>query len=83
MDDSSILYLNGCTIRTTTTGMQLTTGTLVVNGQNHVYNDGAVSLSQAFILGNGNPANDLDIEILPGASISLESGKLLYANVNL
>ncbi|KKQ33369.1 MAG: hypothetical protein US49_C0001G0049 [candidate division TM6 bacterium GW2011_GWF2_37_49] len=83
MDDSSILYLNGCTLRTTITGMQLTTGTLIVNGQNHVYNDGAVSLSQAFLLGNGNPANDLDIEILPGASISLESGKLLYANVNL
>lgn len=83
MDDSSILYLNGCTLKTTITGMQLTTGTLVIDGQNYVYNDGAVSLSQAFILGNGYSARDLDIEILPGASLSLESGKLLYLNVNL
>lgn len=83
MDDSSILSLNGCTIKTTITGLKLTTGTLVVDGQNEIYNDGALSFSEGIILGNGNAANDLDIEILPGASIALKSGKLLYANVNL
>jgi hypothetical protein len=82
MDDSSILYLNGCTVKATTTGMILKTGTLVIDGQNEMYNDGAVSLSQGIMFGDGYASRDLDIEVLPGASLTLMSGKLIYANVN-
>ncbi len=85
-EDSSILYLNGCTLSSSLTGMRLTTGTLVVNGQNYLYNQfnniGATSVSQGIMFGNGNAGKDLDIEILPGGNLDLMSGVLAYADVN-
>jgi hypothetical protein len=82
MDPASRLYLNGCTLKTSTTGLQLTDGTLVVDSQNKLYNDGGVAISESIILGNGDSAKDLSIEILPGAKLELMTGSLVYANVD-
>lgn len=82
LSNDSSLYMNGCSIKTTTTGLQLTKGTLIIDNQNQLYNDGATSLSQAIIWGNGNSSDNLKIEILPGANIDLMSGRLVYFNTN-
>jgi hypothetical protein len=79
--DSSI-YMNGSTLKTTTTGLQLTKGTLIIDNQNQMYNDGATSLSEAIWWGNGNAADNLKIEILPGANLDLMSGILVYNNTD-
>jgi hypothetical protein len=81
MDSASILYMNGCTIASTTTGLIFTNGMLVVNGQNQFYNTGAIHQSQAIMFGNGNPADDFTVAILPGARLELMSGLLVLNNV--
>ena len=45
------LYLNGCTLASTTTGMRLTYGSLIVDGENFISNN-AKSLSQATCFGS-------------------------------
>lgn len=81
-DRSSVLYLNGCSISSTTTGMRLTNGTLVVDHKNQFFNAGATSASQAITFGNGTAANDLAIEMMPGGRIQVQSGQLAYQNTN-
>jgi hypothetical protein len=80
-DITSQLYLNGCTLISTTTGLRLTVGTLTVDGENVVFNNTA-SLSQATCFGNGISDDDLNIDIKPGGSINIASGILDYQNVN-
>jgi WD40 repeat protein len=84
-DQSSQLYLNGCTVQSTTTGLQLTKGTLLCNGKSYIYNQdnangAAKSLSQAIALGDGDPEHDLEIIMYPGASLNVKSGILDYRN---
>lgn len=80
-DVTSQLFLNGCTVRSTTTGLQLTKGTLCIDHKNEFFNDGAVALSQGIGFGNGIVADDLTIHLLPGGSVTLQSGILSYDNV--
>lgn len=79
-DATSQLYLNGCTLKMTTTGMRLTKGTVIIDHKNSVYNDGATSLSEAFTLGNGTAADDVTVEVMPGGSLEQQTGRMLYAN---
>ncbi len=81
-DNSSEILLQGGTLATTTTGIQLTKGTLGVDFQSFLTNPDGVSDSQAIVFGDGTAANDLKVVIHPAASIQLLSGKLLYKNVN-
>jgi hypothetical protein len=80
-DKSSTLQLDGCTVNSTTTGMRLTRGQVIINHINTFNNPGATSLSEGFGFGNGIADDDLDILIKPGASLNLASGMLDYANV--
>ena len=82
VDQSSILSIDGCTLSSSTTGMRLTRGTLVVNHINNIINIGALSLSEGFGFGDGNPDNDVNIQIKPGCSLNLINGMIDYANVN-
>lgn len=81
-DPSAELFLNGATLATTTTGMRLRKGTLSVDRKSYLKNQGGVSDSQAIIFGDGTAVNDLQIQIVPAASLQLITGKLLYNNVN-
>jgi hypothetical protein len=81
-DQSSILAIDGCSLSSSTTGMRLTNGTLVVDDNNDLFNFGASSLSEGFGFGDGNPDDDLNIQIKPGASLNLINGMIDYANVN-
>ena len=84
-DRTSQLFINGATLQVTTTGLQLITGTLVIDHKNLVYNNDskkgvATSLSEALIFGNGTGANDLRLEVMPGGSINIKSGILDFRN---
>lgn len=81
-DVSSRLFANGCTMKSTTTGMRLTKGTLVVDGKVTMQNSGATALSQGISFGNGTAANDLTIKVLGGAKLELTSGILVYNNAS-
>jgi hypothetical protein len=62
--------------------MRLTKGTVVVDGVAPLYNNGGVSASQGFIIGDGVQANDLGLDIMPGARLALQSGSFVYANAH-
>jgi hypothetical protein len=79
VDETAKLYLNGCTVCSTTTGLQLTNGTLVLDNKNNFYADGS-TLSSGISLGNGFIENDLNIKIMPGASINIKAGCFDYRN---
>jgi len=81
-DRSSILSLEGCTLSSSSTGMQLTKGTLMVDHKNLLFNDG-VSLSEGFIFGNGNVDDNLNIQMKPGGSFDLVTGCIDYQNSDL
>jgi hypothetical protein len=82
VDPTSVMFFNGATLKTTTTGMRIKRGTLLVDGKTDFYNTGASKLSEAIVFGNGAPAEDATISIMPGASINLQSGLIDYRNAS-
>ena len=62
--------------------MRLTRGVLLVDYANNIVNDGALSLSDGFCLGNGNEEDDIDVHVLSGGSLTVASGVFDYRNVN-
>ncbi len=81
-DETSQLALDGCALHSTTTGMRLKVGTLIVDHYNTLANDGAVAVSEGFAFGNGSGADDLTIHMRPASSLNLISGVLDYQNVD-
>ena len=80
-DITAGLFLNGCTLAAPT-GIRLTKGTLFVDHKNMLTNASAASTAQGISLGNGVASGDLNIEMLPGGSLDLQSGFLNYENVS-
>jgi hypothetical protein len=86
-DATSQLILNGCTLGSTSTGLRLTKGTLVIDHKNLLYNQdedatAATAVSEAICFGNGTAADDLSIEIMPGGNLAVASGQLVYNNAS-
>jgi hypothetical protein len=81
-DKTARIFLDGCTLNASTTGMRLQNGTLCIDHKNFLTNAGASSISEGFVFGSGVSINDLNIEIMPGATLELVSGILDYANVD-
>jgi hypothetical protein len=86
-DSSAGIVMNGCTLKVTTTGLQLTKGSLFLDHKNYVYNQdlgGKVARTdrESFVVGNLTAANDLNIHVLPGGSLEIVTGRLTYNNVN-
>ena len=88
-DKSSEIFMNGATLAATTTGLVLTKGTMIFDHKNYFYNQdpdrAASALDESIQFGEGGSGaygeeiNDLDIVIMPSASIELLSG-VLYHN---
>lgn len=81
-DSTAVLFMNGATLASTTTGLQLTKGILMLDHKNFFQNNGAVSTSQGIAFGDGILANDLLVQLYPGANINVLSGLLVYQNTN-
>ncbi len=75
------MSLNGATLSSTTTGMRLTRGTLILDHKN-IINASGSSVSSGISIGNGSSDYDLDIKLFPGASLNTIAGRLIYANVD-
>lgn len=83
MDDQSAeFFIDGITLETTTTGMRLTKGTLLIDHKNLLINAGATSPSEGFGFGDGIASDDLSFIVKPAGSIELVSGMIDYQNVN-
>jgi hypothetical protein len=80
IDETANLYLNGCVVCSTTTGLRLTRGTLILDNKNDFYADG-LTLSSGISFGDGFMENDLNIKLMPGASLAISSGCFDYRNV--
>jgi len=78
-DRSSCLYLDGCTLQSTTTGLRLTNGRLFIDN-NVTFSSEGTTASESISFGNGSAVNDLDIKVLSGATLDLYGG-LYYDNV--
>jgi len=76
-DKSSVLSLKGATLYSSTVGLHLTKGTLLID-HNCVVSNRATTLSQALILGdNTSTESALSIEIMPGGSIDIQEGAIV------
>jgi len=80
IDETSWLYLDAADLQSTATALQLTKGTLLLDSQVTISSSGP-TISQAITFGDGiNANNDLNIIILPGATLQVH-GPLNYLNV--
>jgi len=85
-DAMSALYMmNGATLYSTSTGMQLTKGRLIVDTRASFYAElsthGSSVAEIGIAIGNNNAADDLIVDILPGSVLDVDNGYLIYKNV--
>ena len=84
-DATAEIMMNGAILHSTTTGLMLTKGTLLIDHKNYIYdefslNRPATALSEAVAFGDG--VHDLNIEVLPGGNVELMSGIITYNNAD-
>lgn len=81
-DATSTLHFYTTTLAVTTTGLQLTKGTFVIEGNCPVVSP-AKNVNQAIIFGDGvSASNDLHVQTLPGSGLNIMSGFLVNNNVS-
>mgnify|MGYP006290485211 CR=1 FL=1 len=81
-DETSKISLNEASLHSTSTGIQLTKGTLKVKGQCYLDSD-ATAQAEGIKFGDGiNTSNNLNIYIEPESNLSLIAGHLTYKNIN-
>lgn len=79
---TSVLSFNTTSLYSTSTGLQLTVGTLRLDGTCPVRSDARVA-AEAITLGDGvNGNNDLLVDVLAESGFNLISGLIVYNNVN-
>jgi hypothetical protein len=83
-DSSSQLYLNGCTFSLPlANGLILTKGHLIIDDKTIINGNGATSSPKnGLYFGDGTAANDLLVDIMPGAIFEADQITLHYNNVN-
>lgn len=79
-DNTSLLYLDGCTLHSTTTGLRLTRGKLFIENLVTLDADGSV-LSESICFGDGIASGDLDVQLLAHANLDVY-GMLEYKNTD-
>lgn len=80
VDSTSKLHLNGVTLRATSTGLQLTKGTIVIEGECIVESAASVA-AEGIEFGGGTSDTEVIIKILPESGIEVASGYVVYNNV--
>lgn len=78
-DKSSRLFLNGCTLELPQKeGLNLTNGHVLVDHKTIIYGN----YTNGMTFGNGKEANDLLVDIMPGATFEMQQTTLRYNNSN-
>ena len=81
-DKSSVLHLYETTLQSTSTGLQLTKGTLIVEGTCPVVSEASVEF-EGIMFGDGvSSNNDLNVKVLSESGLHPTSGFTVYKNVN-
>jgi len=84
-DDTSMLLLNGATLHTTPTGMQLTKGKLRVLRDSFLSSEagmvGDEDTDEGITFGNDSSSDDLKCDILSGVTLHVLQGSLNYKNI--
>jgi len=78
-DSTSVFHLKTCTLHVTTTGLQMTKGTLLIEGAVSFFSESVV-LDYGIIWGDGTSANNLIIDIPPAGDLNY-SGPIRNKNV--
>ena len=78
-DNTSCLYLDSCTLHSTSTGMRLTRGMLLLDNLVTFSSEGSV-LSESICFGNGVGSEDLTVKVFSGANLDVY-GELYYDNL--
>lgn len=86
-DDTASLFLNGATLHATTTGLNITRGSLIVRGDSALSSEtktnGIITVDQGITLGDGlSVSSDCVTTILAGATLKIATGSLNYKNVS-
>jgi hypothetical protein len=81
-DETSVLRLNDATLHTTSTGIQFTKGTIILDGTVVILNEGT-NANEGVILGDGLfAANDVMLRKFASSGFDIQSGYLVYRNIN-
>lgn len=79
-DSTSIFSLLGGTLASTSTGIRLTRGSLMIDGQCYITQNSSEerALSESVAIGNGVPADEMAVFIGSGAVLEILSGRVFY-----
>ena len=82
-DSTSKLLLDGATLKVTATGLQISSGTLVLKNRNSLEADQPQGqpLWSGFKIGNELEYQNMFVDINPGGSLEIKSGLMDYMNV--
>ncbi len=82
IDESSQLVLNGASLLSTTSGIELVKGTLMVKRTSFIGSDSVIDFYQKHGVSLGNGIDDMNIVIAPEAELYLTQGVLEYRNLS-
>ncbi len=80
-DETSILYLDNATLHTTTTGLKLTKGTMIVDGVCNLSSEIYNNKGEGITFGDDRGVSDFHCEILGGSVLNVSNGDFIYRNV--
>jgi hypothetical protein len=81
-DSTSILRMEKATLHSTSTGMQLEKGTLEISGKCYLSSEASCQ-AEGIMFGDGSSSdNNLTIEVNPESGLKLNSGYLVYQDVD-
>lgn len=78
-DDDAVFSMDGASLVSSSTGMRLTKGTIVIAGSCRIFGSGS-SDSSAITFGNGISSGDVTLDVAEGALLDIYDGRCLYAN---
>jgi len=81
-DATSKLILDGATLHTTVTGMQLTKGKLKVLRDSFICSEVQGDIDEGITFGDGTASGDLVCDIFSGVTLRINQGSLNYRNVS-
>jgi len=81
-DNSSILHLYETTLYVTTAGLDLTKGTLVVEGICPVESDATVQADGINFGDGASASNDINLKVFPESGLKVNSGYVVYKNLS-
>lgn len=79
VDNTSMLGLENCTLNVTSSGIRLTKGLVILNGEVALDLDSTTSLGGLYI-GNGIAQDDIMLELSSGAAVNLGNGHFIHDN---